>query len=399
MKKKVALPLVVLIGIILGCVLLFEEFGRNLQHSETPGEGYVTIKGKLPSGHTKVVAVYPSGYEIVNFTGGVFSIDVRTDSPVLLLFFEDNGDYLGYLYLKNGIESLPMTRTREGVTVINLQDLTINGTVLTPSHNPIGDEINLSPEERAIVAQLDDFFAVIARNPDADGDMKPDLMEGESYDFFILYFVEAGQFSDNLTPSVITPANIVAYRLAFCITTESPPESVFFTGPEGSGLNNTPSDQAMELLPGVFGYGTPLMYEPPVPLGGNYIITYGGRRLVFTMPDQSSASSHIVLAVPTVTLNPNGTINKISWRYLTGDGSGEVNPEGIFSSLEIDIDGTGAPYQNYPQPNRMYSSGWIPITTKEHVLPTQSIKWSDVTIIYMAYSDIYGNHYVASFHK
>ena len=81
--------------------------------------------------------------------------------------------------------------------------------------------------------------------------------------------------------------------------------------------------------------------------------------------------------------------------YVLGDGSATVAPEAIISKLEVQIDGSGVPYASYPQENRMYNSGWLLATITEHVLPSQNMRWSEVTWIHMSYEDTYRNHYVA----
>lgn len=390
MKKKLLLGGVVAAVLVCAWVItLRPPSGPAPGPAPGPVHETVAIRGSLPSGHTKVVAFYPDGeYTIVPFTGGEFSIDVRRDSPVILIFLEDNDEYLGYLYLENGIESLPTTRTREGVSVIDLQHLIIDNSLLSPSHNPIGDEIELSPEERALVAQLDDFFSSIARNPDVDGDRIPDLMEEERYMLQVLYYVSGGTFVD-LTPATTTPPCINGYKLALTVWGKNPPDAVVFTGPEGSGLN-TSSVDVKSLEGNATVYFTPFIYNPTIhgpsgPPAGVYRISCGSKELSFDIPDQ--APSRIVLPVPTVSLNPDGTVAEISWRYLTGDGF-EVNPQGIFSEIEVQIEGTG-----YSQG---YASGWLPATTLRHAL-TRGVRWSEVARVNMVYNDIYGNQYVVIF--
>jgi len=375
-------------------VFFFRE--NNINESNT-----VRIEGCLPSGHTKVVAFYPDGeHTISTFSGGKFSIDVEKSLPLVLIFLSDSNDYLGYVTLGKGIDTFPMTKTAEGVVTIDLQDLSLSNNTLSPSHNPLGSEIQLTPEEEALVAQIDDFFASMAKNPDRDGNGEVDFLEGKFFSICITYFIDGGVFGSNLSPAVYKPAYIEGYRLSFGAIDADRPYAVVFNGPEGSGLSNAISEQSIVLLENENEtmYGSPLIPEA-FPPAGEYIVTYKGEDLSFEIPDQSSAPSRIVLAVPTVTLNEDGTINKISWKYMSGGGSGTIDPKGIMSEIMIQISGTGSPYKDYPQPDMMYVSEWIPATTTEHVLPTQKIKWSEVTRICMAYNDVYRNHYVVTWRK
>jgi len=391
-NKKIISLLVVAIVVVAALGIVF--FQQEISKPNT-----VTIKGRIPSGHTKVAAFYPDGhYNLIQFSGGEFSIDVEKGAPLVLIFLSDNNDYLGYVTLENGIDTFPMTRVAEGVATIDLGNISLSGTTFTPDHNPIADnEIQLTPEEQAVVAQIDDFFASLAKNPDTDSNGKVDFLEHKFFHIGILYFINGGSFGSNLTPDVSTQARIEGYRLMFGAQDTDRPDTVVFNGPEGSGLSNATSEQR-NVYTGMTDYFSPYVDNPQLPPGGRYTVAYKTTDLSFDIPDQSSASSRIVLAVPTVTLNDDGTINKISWRYISGDG-GEVDPKGITTEFQIQIDGTGTPYQNYPQPGRMYNSEWLPSEITEHVLPTQNIKWADVTCIYMAYNDIYGNHYVVTFFR
>jgi len=369
-------------------------FRENINEFNT-----VRIEGRLPSGHTKVVAFYPDGeHTLSTFSGGKFSINVEKSSPLVLIFLTDSNDYLGYVTLGNGIDTFPMTKTAEGVVTIDLQNLSLSNNTFSPSHNPLGSEIQLTPEEEALVAKIDDFFASLAKNPDRDDNGEADFLEGKFFSIWITYFINGGVFGSNLSPAVYKPAYIEGYRLSFGATDADRPYAVVFNGPEGSGLSNAISEQSIVLLENETLYGSPLIPEA-LPPAGEYIVTYKDEDLSFEIPEQSSTPSRIVLAVPNVVLNEDGTINKISWTYMLGGGSGTVDPKGIMSEIMIQIDGTGAPYESYPQPNRMYQSEWVPSTTTEHVLPTQKIKWSEVTRIYMTYNDVYRNHYVVQWRK
>lgn len=151
-----------------------------------------------------VVALYPDGRYVVSFVSdGKFTIEVEKGSPVGLLFLEEDRDFVGYLSLGNGIDSLPLNKLAPSVTEIDLKTLTISGNVITPSHNPIGTEIPITGEELIVIAQNDDFFAAILKNPDADGNGKVDFMENEFFDLHVICVIYGGRFEQgNLEPTV-----------------------------------------------------------------------------------------------------------------------------------------------------------------------------------------------------
>lgn len=142
------------------------------------------------------------------------------------------------------------------------------------------------------------------------------------------------------------------------------------------------------------------MTSPLIPPAGIYQIAYNDKTLTYDIPDQTSAVQYIALAVPTITLNDNGTMNKIAWEYKLGGGSGDdtIDPESLISQIELQIDGNGTACDDYPdsQGNRIYNSGMLTSATVSHTLTCQDLLWSNVTSIYMAYNDIFGNHIVVT---
>jgi len=48
------------------------------------------------------------------------------------------------------------------------------------------------------------------------------------------------------------------------------------------------------------------------------------------------------MAAPIVTLNADGTVQKLAWTYRLGDQSGTVKPEALVHDLIVQIDGDGS---------------------------------------------------------
>ena len=369
----------------------------NIPFERAFSQAYVSDASQV----SKVVALYCDGrYVVCSVSNGRFSIDVEKSSSVGLIFLEENNGYLGYLTLGDGIDSLPLTKLAPGVTVIDLQTLSFSDSTFVPSHNPIGSEILLTPEEKIIVAQSDDFFASLVKNPDVDCNGEIDFLKGEFFAMQVLYFIDGGDFGDSLTPTYNTPANITSYKLCFEARDTDRPDMVLFNGPESSMLSNVLSVESNVYADRTTYSSPPLAGVPALPPAGQYTVTYETRTFYFNIPDQSSIPSHIVLVVPTVTSNNDGTIQKVSWTYRHSSESSTVaDPETIINTIELQISGTGKRYANYPQPDRMYNSEKLPASTTEHKLPCQDLEWSDITVITMAYNDVYDNHYVVVWTK
>lgn len=409
------------------CTLLFPLFFASCDQLDDLGNGSsVVIKGRFqgaggltgallldrfiasvfttayaldPTMASKVIIFMAGGHhEISNVTNGSFAIEAETGSPVGLIFVGASNNFLGYLSLSNGIESLPLTNVADNVTTIDLGTLSTSGLVVEPGRNLLGAELSLSLEEQTALAHGDDFFASVVRNPDVDGNGIIDFLEGRFYRPFITYFVNGGSFVNGVTPSIHTPARIDGHR--FCVGINDNegnlPSVIYFTGPQGSELSNAPSEPGTNHEANSMSYGSPYVNNPSIPLAGTYSISYKTKTLIFNIASQSAAPSNIILAVPTLVLNENQTINRINWVYKLGSGGDALNPQSIIESIELQISGRGIPCSNYPQQGRIYNSGMLSANTTGHLLSCQNLQWQDVDGIGMAYNDVYGNHYVVT---
>jgi len=381
---------------------------KATQTNTTTATAY-TLKGKFASANTspsikpaisaesvsKAIVFFGNWHNVVEVSNGSFSIGVQTGTPVGLIFADVNNKYLGYLTLKNGIDSIPLTKISSGTYTIDFQTLTASGTGIEPEHNPIGYELPLSSAEQQAVAQCNGLFASVVRNPDVDGNGAIDILEGKFYRPWIAYWVEAGNFKSDYTPTINSTVTIQNYNITIlCEKTDSGGATV--TGPAGSGITNKTCSESSN------SWGQ-IMYSiypdlgssaTPTPVAGEYKFSIkNGKTLTISIPDQSQASSRIVVAVPTVILNSNGTINKVSWVYrIPNDSSSNLTPTALIESIMVQINGPGPG-------DRVYDSPMVPGETTEHTLTNQNILWTNVFNISMAYNDVYENHYVVDFRK
>lgn len=122
-----------------------------------------------------------------------------------------------------------------------------------------------------------------------------------------------------------------------------------------------------------------------IPLAGIYTYALSnGSSYSVDVPDQSSANTSIILPVPTITLNSNGIMKKITWVYknISGD---DITPD-LISEYGVMVQ-----YEDE-------SSVWMKGTT-EYTFADQTYEWSSFYRIILAYNEIYGNHYVIVFNK
>lgn len=351
-----------------------------------------------PSDVRQVIVFNNSGdYKISNVSNGSFSINVDAGSPVGLVFVGEGNSYKGYLTLGNGIESLPLQTTKNNVSTIDLETLSSNGNIVEPSHNPIGYEIPLSSTEQKIIAQSNTWFSILVKNPDVDNNGQIDLLEGKYYCLMIGYYLKGGNFeSSNLTPTMSNTTEILSsasYHLLFQFqkgTETTIPASVHFEYLIGSVLDSDSQSYNGDINTSVTYFSDMVNSPKPIPpSAGNCLITYNSKTLTFSIPDQSNAFDNIIIPIPTVSLNNDGTVNKINWVYKTLNGENIDNPEIFIKSISFGLAAVGSPFDI-----NLYFSNQLTPDTNEHVLADQTIQYSSISKnIGFGYTDVYGNQF------
>jgi len=336
---------------------------------------------------SKVLIFYPtnSSYQTANILNGVFSIEVSTSNPIGMIFVSVGNQFLGYLYLKNNIASLPMSRVKSGIATIDLGDLFSSGLVVEPEHNPLGDEIPLTEDERKALEQFNGLFASIVKNPDINGNGIIDCMEGEKFFLSIAYDFNSGNFGGNLTPSM-SSFGIRLYQIHFFSTTTNCPDKVTVFGPNGSPFS--PSRTLDRVVIGTYCTHRYVNFDNPVPLiEGEYTIEYPDELLTFHIPDQSPILSSVIIMLPTVILNDDGTIKAIKWVYRLANGSDEsVNPASLMKNILINMS-TGTDLSD------QLPTIIVPNTETTEVDVPYTVMWDNIYQIATSYDDVYGNIY------
>jgi hypothetical protein len=117
-------------------------------------------------------------------------------------------------------------------------------------------------------------------------------------------------------------------------------------------------------------------------------VNYKGSNETFSVADPQAAS-RVVVPYPTVTVS-GGILQSVSWVYLDStDGSTLGGPPAYMTSIQLQIHGSSAP-------NELYDSAQLTPGTTSNA-PTNTVTWTDVSGISMAYQDLLGNNYVISY--
>ena len=209
--------------------------------------------------------------------------------------------------------------------------------------------------------------------------------------FSLTHFATAGTINPNAPYNVIVnyPVVINSHRAVFLANYD--PEyaalgDVYFTPPNGGPIYpeelRTGSDNQAQIR-----YSTPSINGAAAQ--GQWIINYKGTNFTFNV-NSNAILSNLVVPVPVFTVS-NGNLTKVSWNYRNpGTGSVLVSAPSFMTTIQVQIDDG--------QGNRIYNSDELEPSVTSHTL-SQTINWSSVSNIYMAYDDNADNHFVITYHK
>lgn len=363
----------------------FDRFGNALGPICTPftakgnNPPLLPLDGVLFAGQKFLLSVTFGSFmlndtgDVVGFAGGdVYGkfVPRSTTPPIFTNGIVANGHFQGQLEVVPG-----MTYTIELST--NLQDWTPVNAVSSDKTNRLDllDEQLVSGKSRL-------FYRA------AVGNFMP-----ASFDFNFHHFANAGSFGSSFTPTVSFPVALNSYSANFGVENDQAlpaATNIYFTGPSGSGLSQTPADAATSYI-GTDNaeYQSPFVSIPATAPGGNWTVNYKGTNYAFNAADPQAAS-RLVIPLPTASVI-GGTLQSVSWNYKDAS-TGAVlgNAPAYMTWLQVQIEGFVG--------GRIYDSPEIAPSLTSHAL-TSSVAWTNVCAIHMAYDDSLGNHYVVTFAK
>jgi hypothetical protein len=205
--------------------------------------------------------------------------------------------------------------------------------------------------------------------------------------FQLVFNFEQGTFGSGTSGSISFPQNISYYFGLFNVDHDTNyPDSVTFTGPSGSGLNNTTNQYNGSSFGSSAFYATPQVYTPPFPPGGIYTVNYKGSSNNFSLADPNAINQQ-VLIVPTVVLNSSNVVTQINWVYKNPNGT-TIPAQPFMNSIEVRVQGfSGTLYDT-----EFNNNSSIPPSMTNHIL-SQTVFWTNVTSIEMVFGDTQGNQY------
>jgi hypothetical protein len=205
--------------------------------------------------------------------------------------------------------------------------------------------------------------------------------------FQLVFNYQQGSFGSGTTANIPFPQSVSYYFALYNVNNDTNyPDNVTFTGPNGSGLNNTTNQNQGSTFGTSAFYASPQVNVPPFPPSGIYSVNYKGTTNSFTLPNQNLAGEQLLI-VPSVILNASNVVQQINWTYKDTNGN-IIGAQPFLSRIQISVDGFAG---------RLYDTGMdnnstIAPTTTNHV-PTQTLIWTNVTSIQMLYYDNQNNQF------
>ena len=201
---------------------------------------------------------------------------------------------------------------------------------------------------------------------------------------FVFFFPDGKIYGTNAS---YTGTIVTNYNMYFQVSDPSPTNTVYFTGPAGSGLNNTPSSW-FNNMGAESGYSSPFisLSSPNQITGGVYTIKYKSVNLKFTFSNPQISSRQILL-LPEFVVGNDGILKQLKWSYIAPDGS-KVPPQSFMERVGISI------HSSYGD---LFIDWNIRPAFTNYDVTAYNIRWSDVDSVQIRFIDSYyvdGNNYV-----
>ena len=391
---------------------------------------------------SKVILIYSHDFKVVNIDDDEFVLEIDRENPAGIAFVDEEDNYIGYLTLEDGFDSIPSSFIDEETEEIDFGTITFDGEQGTPENNPLGEEINISQEEQDLLAASSSFFAATFRSADVIESIVKGEIEGFSL-WFMYAYEHMMQWDWDSYNRVSYDNNMNLDHDYYDI--EYPFFQMHRFGVEVKGLE-VPEDQVKLHYPDEWDFtdtteptDSPFYYHfngkyshhfqdanldiySSYATGGKYLFDFAGEKEIeVNIPDDlyEIGKENAFIVVPTYHLTENDegidVIEEISWEYYTKSGK----PISHDTAKSIIYSGGDNPHADHPNSIHMaihYETlvdGEIVEDEKTIDVPVNNhsyrlerkIAWKDVqdegvnrlVRIGISYEDLYGIHYHVSF--
>lgn len=353
----------------------------------------------------KVLVFSKYYYSLTDITADTFSVTAQLGTGVALLFLDSQNKYIGNLSA-HGMNMLPLGNLVNGEnTTIDLSTLTLVGKSVIPSHDPFGNEIQISETELQSLRTIDCYYESIAKNIDADNDGIPDVLSNKQLVVVTNYAVYGGHWGCNDTlPGLADSSH---YFVNYGLEVGGGSDLSFYAG--NITLTGPATDPYTDIIRWGFlkapacGAGRSFIASfarlsnapPDAPWGtaflpfkkGTYTLTLDGERSYTLDYSCTDAKYNLILVIPTLHTNGKGWLTSITLEYKLADGT-IINPASVMTNVMIQL---SDPYSVFFQNDTHKLTGQTGFGVITADAPVDISTLSNIGI---GYDDLLGNGYM-----
>lgn len=384
---------------------------------ENMNGGGVVIKGDIPATAKKntqqsgndmtaladaknVLILFGDQSKVSGVSDNRFSVSVPSGNATALIFVDDQNRYIGNLFA-GGMNILPLVNLEDSnETVIDLSSLSLDGTNVIPTNDPVGSEIQISQQEIDMIKELGSYYESLAKNIDTDNDGVPDNFNGTQIIVNTTFSIEAGTWGLNDTPASVPDSDQlgVGYSVRIKGWDNLVPQHLdySFSGPEG--------DPYTDIVAGNYNYqencgcfdirfsrqpsgSNGESSEPPFK-EGIYTFTMDGINNHTIHYSSIGVERFLVLAIPVLHTDGSNQVTNVTLDFLLPDKSG-VDFNAFITTLMVQIScSNGTQYQTgsiFDLINRLPDFRNITLETP--------VQLDEIQRVNISYTDLVGNIY------
>lgn len=395
------------IGIIILIFTSCKKDNNNLNHG-------VLIKGQITNNKTKstksgltlddadkVVVMFGESYNIVDIENDSFSLYAPYGSVAALLFIDKDLHYIGNLSA-GGLNMLPLINLSEGEnTIIDLSSLTLDGTTIFPSNDPVGNEIQISQDYIELLQELGSFYEAIADNIDTNHDGIPDVCSDTHLVINTEFVLDAGLWGTNNTDAILYSDSIddnlrINLRVVGFepLVPDGGVSNLSFIGPESNPHTDIQNNSGFELLENCNCFNLRFSRSSGEAFSdGIYNFSLDGTNQYRLNYSSIDYNHFLVIAKPKIITDNTGKITNIIIDYSSGNISA-VDAPAFVSTLMLQI----SIGEEIISIGRIFDTHEV-LPDFTNISVTENININDISNLNICYTDIVGNIYNIIWHK
>jgi hypothetical protein len=403
-----------LLVILVVVAIVFSSCKKEEEEEENTDKGI--IKGRISQDKTKAsiglseatkilvinVHIGSLSTHFVDIQNGEFLDSIEIGQIAAYVFLNDQNQYIGTLACQE-LNLLPFCNLSNGEnTSIDLLDLSLVGTSVIPSHDPLGNEIIISDSEINSLLEISGFFETLSKNIDSDNDGNLDILDNKQLFIKTRFNLSAGQWGLNNSDPVFSESMLGSLSYALEInggSGYSHPSSIVLSGPAENA--HTDISQVCNNSDGNGGFYAVFARESSLAFNdGIYTICIDGNDHTMNFSN-IDAGLHLLIVLPTLQTNSEGKLVSFTLEYRLPDNT-IVDPVNILTDVMLQFN--DSEFNQFYNSPRLINEGMV-IQGCDCIQGLYSYTLDtpiDITALEMlsvGYNDLLGNSYSISFYR